>query len=173
MPETTGGGYAVEYICRIIDETDGAESVPESAAVAQSNINGKNRTRESGKNGAKNASETKTSEYMKAALRVAMPALNAFTNGVVGQTVEKGGQIISLIRSLAVGSMGGAVSAGASLAAWGVGEIVQSILNARTANDALAQSIDDTNFIRQMAGLEKIEYTRSGLTGKVQFEEDR
>ena len=173
MPEMTGGGYAVEYICRIIDETDGAESVPESAAVAQSNINGKNRSRESGRNGAKNASETKTGTYFNAALRVAMPALNAFTNGVAGQVIEKGGQAVRLIQSLAVGSAGGAVGAATSLAAWGVGEIVRAILNDKSENDALAQSIDDTNFIRQMAGLEKIEYTRSGLTGKIEFEEDR
>ena len=173
MEEISSGGYAVEYVCRIIDETEGNESVPESAQTANLNLTGKNTSKTSGKKEAETAKKSKTSEYMNAGLRVLMPAINGFTNGVAGQIFEKGGQIARLIQSIAVGSAGGALGAVASLGAWGVGEIVRSILNERQENDTLAESIDELNFSRQMAGLKKFGYTRTGITGKLNFSEER
>ena len=175
MVEIMGGGYAAEYICRVVDETDGKESIPETATMAETNLNGK--AKSGGKNGkksAKDASESKTDAYWNAALQVAMPALNGFTDGVAGQVIGKTKQVLNLTKVIAAGAGAGAIAgAAAPLAAWGVSEMIKAFQNAKAKNDALADSLDANNFQRQIAGLDKINYTRSGLTGKVRMEETR
>lgn len=175
MAEVLSGGYSVEYICRVVDETSGQESVPETATMAESNLNGKGKKGgSSGKKGAGNASDSKTDAYLNPALSVAMPALNGFTDGVAGQVVGKGRQVLNVGKQIAKGAGAAAIfGAAAPLLAWGVGELISSYNSARSANDALADSIDKTNFRRQLAGMGKINYTRSGITGKVRLEEDR
>ena len=175
MAEIMGGGYAVEYICRVVDETDGKESIPETATMAETNLNGNGKSGKSGgKTDARGASESKTDAYWNAALQVAMPALNGFTDGVAGQVIGKGRQVLNLGKVLAAGAGAGAIAgAAAPLAAWGVSELIKSFQNAKAKNDALADSLDANNFQRQLAGLDKINYTRSGLTGKIRMEETR
>lgn len=173
MAEVLSTGYAVEYICRVVDETDGQESIPVSATMAETNLNGKSSTKSNGKRSAANASDSKTDVYLNSALNVAMPALNGFTDGVAGQMIGKGRQVLSLTKAVAAGSVGGIIGAAAPLAAWGIGELVKAFQNQKAKNDSLAESIDDTNFARQIAGLDKINYTRSGITGKVIVEDYR
>jgi len=173
MAEVLSGGCSVEYICRIADETSGQESVPETGTMAESNLNGKGK-KGGGKKGADNASNSKTDAYLNPALSVAMPALNGFTDGVAGQVVGKGRQVLNLGKQITKGAGAAAVfGAAAPLLAWGIGELINKFSSARSANDALADSIDKTNFRRQLAGMGKINYTRSGITGQVRLEEDR
>ena len=87
--------------------------------------------------------------------------------------IGKGRQVLSLTKAVAAGSVGGIIGAAAPLAAWGIGELVKAFQNQKAKNDSLAESIDDTNFARQIAGLDKINYTRSGITGKVIVEDYR
>lgn len=175
MQEILSGGYAVEYICRVSDETDGKESIPETATMAETNLNGKAKSgSKNGKKSAKDASETKTDAYWNAALQVAMPVLNGFSDGVAGQVIGKTKQVLNLTKVIAAGAGAGAIAgAAAPLAAWGVSEMIKAFQNAKAKNDALADSLDANNFQRQIAGLDKINYTRSGLTGKVRMEETR
>lgn len=175
MAEVLSGGYAVEYICRVVDETDGKESVADTATMAEANLNGKGKSGSTGgKSGNKTASESKTDVYRNAALQVAMPALNGLTDGVAGQVIGKGRQVLNLGKVIAAGAGAGAIAgAAAPLVAWGVSEAIKAYQNAKTKNDALAQSIDATNFARKLAGLNTINYTRTGITGKVRIEEER
>ena len=175
MAEIMGGGYAVEYICRVVDETDGKESIPETATMAETNLNGKGKSdTKGGKSGAGGAAESKTDAYWNAALQVAMPALNGFTDGVAGQVIGKGKQVLNLTKVLAAGAGAGAIAgAAAPLIAEAVAAAIRAFQNARAKNDALADSLEANNFQRQLAGLDKINYTRSGLTGKIRMEETR
>ncbi len=174
MTEIFDNGYAVEYICRIIDETGGNESVPASAVTAETNVNGKNSTRKGGSRSAADASGSKTNVYLNSALNVAMPALNGLTDGIAGQVIGKGRQVINLAQMLIKGAgVASVIGAAAPLVAWGIGTAIQAFQEAKQKNDALAESIDSTNFQRQLAGLEKINYKRSGLTGKVIVEDYR
>lgn len=174
MQEVFSGGYAVEYICRVIDQTDGKESVPETATVAQTNLNGKGSGGKGGKKGADNASQSKTNAYLNSALQVAMPALNGVTDGVAAQVVGKSRQIVNVGSKIASGAGTAAIfGALAPLIAWGVSEAIQKIQNDKAKNDATAQSIDKTNVARTAAGLDKINYTRTGITGKIRMEVER
>lgn len=172
--EISGEGYAVEYICRVTDETDGKENIPETATMAQTNLNGKGKGVVSGKKSADDASESKTNAYLNSSLRVAMPVLNGMTDGVASQAIGKGKQIVNIGKAMAKGAGTAAiVGALAPLIAEAVAKGVQAFQNTKAKNDALAESIDDLNLQRQMAGMEKIGYTRKGLTGKVHMEEER
>lgn len=173
MAEIMDGGYAVEYICRITDETDGQENVPDSATMAQTNVNGKGSGKKSGKSGSKDASKAKTDVYVNSALQVAMPVLNGYTDGVAGQVVGAGKQVYGLGKAIAEGAVGGIVGAASTIIAQLVAKAVQSYTQSKRNNDAIAKNLDELNFQRQLAGLEKINYTRSGITGKVQLEEER
>lgn len=173
MAEIMNGGYAVEYICRITDETDGQENVPDSATMAQTNVNGKGSGKKSGKSGSKDASKAKTDVYVNSALQVAMPVLNGYTDGVAGQVVGAGKQVYGLGKAIAEGAVGGIVGAASTIIAQLVAKAVQSYTQSKRNNDAIAKNLDELNFQRQLAGLEKINYTRSGITGKVQLEEER
>lgn len=173
MTEILSGGYAVEYICRVIDETDGQESVPATPTMAQTNLNGKGKSGSTGgKKGATDASQSKTGAYFNTALQVAMPALNGVTDGMAGQVIGKGKQVVNVVNAAGRG-VGAVFGALAPLLAWGVGELVGAYRNAKAKNDAIAESLDATNLRRSMAGLEKINYTRSGLTGQIRMEEYR
>lgn len=171
--EAMSGGYAVEYICRIVDETDGQESIPESATMAQTNLNGKSGGDKGGKKGAKDAADTKTNINLNPALQVAMPVLNGLTDGVAGKVIGKGKQVYSLVSAAATGSVSGIIGAASSIAAMAIGEIVKAVQNEKAKNDALAESLDATNFQRQLAGMNKINYSRDGLMGRIRFEEER
>lgn len=172
--EVFSGGYAVEYICRVTDETDGKESVPETATVAQTNLNGKNKGMASGSKSAKDASDSKTNTYLNSSLQVSMPVLNGLTDGVAGQVIGQGKQALNVGKAIVSGT-GKAAIVGAltPLVAAAVAKAVQEFQNTKAKNDALAKSIDATNLERSMAGLETIKYTRSKITGKVRMEEKR
>jgi hypothetical protein len=174
MVEIFGGGFAVEYICRVVDETDGQESVPATPTMAQTNLNGKGKNRSGGKKSAADASDSKTSTVLNSSLQVAMPVLNGATDGIAGQVIGKSKQVLNVGKAIASGAGKAAIfGAIAPLIALGVAEAVQAYQNNKAKNDALAQSIDETNLKRQMAGLEKINYTRSKFTGKIRMEEKR
>lgn len=169
--EVMNGGYAVEYICRVVDQTGGQESVPESATMAQNALHGKTYNND-GKKAAQDASQSKTDVYFNQALQIAMPALNGVTDGMAGQVIGKSRQIINVGKAAGKGA-GTVFGALAPLLTWGVSELIGAYRNAKAKNDAIAESIDATNVRRSMAGLEKIKYTRSGLTGTIRLEEQR
>ncbi len=173
MAEILNPGYAVEYICRVVDETGGQESVPETATMAETNLNGKS----SGTGGTKSASDasgSKTNVLLNSALNVATPALNGITDGVAGQVIGKGRQILNLTKAIAKGAgLASVIGAAAPLAAWGIGQLISAAQKEKAKNDDIADSIEKTNFQRQIQGLEKINYTRSGLFGKVIVEDYR
>lgn len=178
MAEIMSGGYAVEYVCRVVDETDGKESVPASATEAVTGKTGKSAgLRGGGDKAKKNAETSTTSQALNAGLRVAMPIANALTDGIAGKAVGAGKQIIGFGKALAAGSIGGIIGAGSTLLAWGVSEIVDSVVSNYTQNkkrnDSLATSLDNTNYLRAMAGLNQIGYSRRGITGKITLEEYR
>lgn len=103
-----------------------------------------------------------------------MPVLNGATDGIAGQVIGKSKQVLNVGKAIASGAGKAAIfGAIAPLIALGVAEAVQAYQNNKAKNDALAQSIDETNLKRQMAGLEKINYTRSKFTGKIRMEEKR
>lgn len=171
--EVMNGGYAVEYICRVVDQTNGQESVPESATMAQTNLHGK-ASSSGGTKAVQDASQSKTDSLLNPTLQVAMPVLNGLTDGMAGQVIGKGKQVARIAGAISAGVGAAAIlGAAAPLIAGLVSEAVQAFMNAKAQNDAIAQSIDDTNLRRQIAGLEKINYTRSGITGKVRMEEYR
>lgn len=172
MAEVSGNGIVVEYICRITDETDGGEPTPQDTQSAQNNLTGKtSATKKSPKKKAKNALSAKTTA--NSVLQIALPALNAATGGMAGKAIGAAKQAFSLLDAAATGSVGGVVGVTASMGAWLVGEIVGYIQTRRKQNEALAESLDQTNFMRMAAGLDSIEYTQSGLTKKVQFQNNR
>lgn len=174
MEEVLSGGIAVEYICRVTDETDGKENIPETSTMAQTNMNGKGSGNKGGKKSASDASSSKTDAYLNPALQIATPVLNGLTDGVAGQVIGKSRQIVNVGAKLASGAGKAAVfGALAPLIAWGVSSAIQSIQNSKAKNDATAQSIDQTNISRTAAGLEKINYKRSGITGRIRMEESR
>ena len=171
--EVLNGGYAVEYICYVVDQTNGQESVPASATMAQTNLNGKVSSA-GGANAAQDAQRSKTDIQWNSALQVAMPALNGLTDGMAGQVIGRGRQVIRVANTVGAGRGFGAVlGAAAPLLAWGVSELINAYQSSKAENDAIAENIDQTNLRRSMAGLSKINYTRSGLTGAVRMEEYR
>ena len=172
MAEVTGNGVVVEYICRITDETGGGEPVPQDMQMAQNNLTGKTTSdKKAPKKKANNALNAKTT--VNSVLQVALPALNAATNGIAGKAVGIARQGFALLDAAATGSVAGGIGVAASMGAWLVGEVVNQIQTQRRQNEALAESLDKTNFMRMAAGLDKIEYTQSGLTKKVQFQNNR
>lgn len=174
MAEVMSGGYAVEYICRVIDETDGKESIAETTTVAEKNLNGKKKSKGSGKKGAEDAKESKTDAYLNSSLQIAMPALNGLTDGVAGQVIGKSKQVLNLGNKIVSGAGTAAImGAAAPLIAAAVAKAVQAFQNEKAKNDAIAASIDATNLQRQMAGLKKINYTQSKITRKIEIKETR
>ena len=167
----TAGGYVKEYIIRVVDETGGQEEVLD--APQQPNGTAQPMAPKKKKSAKETATDTKTGIYKNAALKVALPALNAVTNGLAGQVVGTVNKVGSLLKSLATGSIGGAVGVAASAVGWVLGQAVSEIVTARAENDTLAGQLDETNFLRQCAGLDKIRYTQSGITKKVSIKEDR
>lgn len=171
--EVMNGGYAVEYICRVVDQTNGQESVPESATMAQTNLHGK-ASSSGGTKAVQDASQSKTDSLLNPTLQVAMPVLNGLTDGMAGQIIGKSRQVLNVGKAIGSGKGAAAVfGAVAPLITWAVSSAVNAFMNERAENDAIAESLDATNLRRSMAGLKKIKYTRSGLTGEVRLEEDR
>jgi hypothetical protein len=177
MAELLSGGYAVEYICRIVDETGGSEAVPSSGTSAVSPLTNSSSPSSAplrNANAAKTAGGTNTKAIANAALNVATPVLNAVTNGVAGNVIGKTKMLLNLGTAIATGaSFGGVVGAAASVAAWGVTEIVNFVSSERSKNDAIAQSLDDTNFMRMAAGLDKIEYSQSSVLRRISYDNNR
>ena len=172
--EVFSGGYAVEYICRVVDETNGKESVPETATMAEMNLNSVKTSGDGGKKGAEEASKSKTGAVLNTSLQVATPVLNGLTDGVAGQVIGKGKQIINAGKAIASGAGKAAIfGAIAPFIIAAVSKTVQEVQNTRARNDAIAQSLDNTNLRRQMAGLENINYTQSRVFKTVRLEEKR
>lgn len=174
--EVFSGGYAVEYICRVVDETEGKESVPETATMAQTNLIGKGKVNSGGTAGAADATDSSTDALLNSALRVSMPVLNGVTDGMASQAIDTGKKVIRLGEAISVGSaaaIGAAAAPLITMAISGVMKIIQGIQSQIAQNDAVAESLDQTNLLRQMAGLDKINYTRTGITKKVRMEEYR
>lgn len=165
-------GIVVEYICRVIDETDGQEAVPQSSALAQNTNTGKSSVgKNTGKKSAETASKPKTSAYFNAGLQIGMPAFNALTGGLASNVVGHTRNIITLGSSLAQGGLaGGGLGAIASLGGYAVSQIVNAIVSARQENDQIAQGIEETNKARASVGLSTLDYSQTWLTRRVRIE---
>ncbi len=120
-------------------------------------------------NTANSAGMSKTMGAINKGLSVAMPVLNAVSNGMVGQVMGHVNRATGLINALAVGSVGGIFGAIASFGAWGVGQAVNSIMSKRNANESVIEGLEETNIRRQIAGLPKIEYDVTGVTKKLVY----
>ena len=159
-----------EYICRIIGQADGKEPVPQSAQEAQNNNAGKGaQIKNTPSKSTENGKNPNTKALFNSALQVAMPALNAFTNGIGGQVLERTRNVINLGTALATGaaSIGSIVGAATPLASWAVGKIVSEIVQTRNNNNAIAEGIRNTNDLRASVGLSTLDFSQRGLTRKI------
>ena len=120
-------------------------------------------------NTANSAGISKTMGTINKGLSVAMPVLNALSNGMAGQVMGHVNRAAGLINSAATGSIGGIIGSVASIAAWGVGQAVNAGMTQRKANESVIEGLEATNIRRQIAGLPKIEYDVTGVTKKLVY----
>ena len=118
---------------------------------------------------ANSAGISKTMGTINKGLSVAMPVLNALSNGVAGQVMGHVNRAAGLINSAATGSIGGIIGSVASIAAWGVEQAVNAVMTQRKANESVIEGLEATNIRRQIAGLPKIEYDVTGVTKKLVY----
>ena len=166
-----------EYICRVIDQTDGKEPVPQSAQEAQNTTAGKASTINNSPNKTKEvANKPKTGAIFNSALQVGMPVFNAFTQGVGGQAIGMTRQLVQLYNSassVAQQGIGALVAPTASIAAAVVGMAVSEITAAISKNNAIAKGIQNTNDLRASVGLSTVGFSQRGITRRVKINEVR
>lgn len=173
-------GLIKEYVIRVTDERGDNETIPTTANQALSDTvtpatAGASNTKKTAP--AKPAQTAKapigTWQAVNMAAQIALPALSAVTNGMASQAWSHISRVAQFAQALATGSVGGAVGAVVSGAAWVVGQAVSEITAERTRYNQMAQSIDATNRLRASVGLSQLTYRQTGLTQKVTITGDR
>ena len=162
-----------EYVVRITDETGGRQDIPQTSDGAAGNLTSAvspdSVRRKKGSAAARTGAEAGTKAWGNAALQVAMPALNALTDGMASRAVGAGRSLVRLGNAVAMGSLSGIAGIAGSLGGMAVSAVVDAVMNESERNEQRQTQLNETNFIRQVAGLEKISYT-TGWLGKILYE---
>ena len=169
-------GLIKEYIIKVVDERGDNETIATTANQATTQPTSPTTAPKKSQPSAPAQtakSPVGTWQAVNMAAQIALPALNAVTNGMASQAWSHVSRIAQFTQAVATGSTGGVVGAVVSAAAWAVGQTVSTITQERQRNLQMAQSIDATNRLRASVGLSTLEYANKGLLKKVTITGDR